>query len=63
MNRKNLATVAGVVVVVAVLVLVVRDPIKAANTVRQGWELLTTGVGVVFNALATFLRQLFAGAT
>ena len=63
MNRKNLAAVAGVIVVVAVLVLVVRDPIGAANTVREGWGMLVTGVSVVFNALATFLRQLFAGAT
>lgn len=63
MNRKNLATVAGAVVVVAVLVLVVRDPIGAANAVREGWGVATTGVGIVFNALATFLRQLFSGTS
>lgn len=63
MNRNNLATVAGVAVVVLVLIYVVRDPINAANSVRYGWGMLTTGVNVLFNALATFLRQLFTGVT
>ena len=63
MNQKNVATVAGVIGLVLVLVLVVRDPIGAANAVRQGWSMLTAGVSVLFNALATFLRQLFSGTS
>lgn len=62
MNHKNVLVVVGVAIALVLVVLVVRNPIDAANNVREGWSLVTGAIMVVFNALATFVRQVFTGA-
>lgn len=60
MNRRGVAVVAVVIGAVAVFWMV-RDPIGAADVVRQGWSMLTQAVGAVITGLGTFVRHLFRG--
>ncbi|ASU79650.1 hypothetical protein CDG81_16800 [Actinopolyspora erythraea] len=46
---------------IAVGYLVVRDPVAAAGTVRQGSVMLFDSVAFVFQSLVVFVRHLFGG--
>lgn len=58
MDRKT--TVVIVVLVVGVAgFLLVRDPVGAADTVRNFWDVLVGLISKVASSLTTFLKQLF----
>ncbi len=60
MKRKSVLAI-GVVTAVALGYLVIRDPVGAAGTVQDGWELTTGALGTVAESFSTFLRHLFQG--
>lgn len=51
--------VIGALVLVALVFLLVRDPVAAAAFVRGGWDLGTNTVATVVASLSTFFQHLF----
>lgn len=60
MDRKSTLALTALAVV-AVGYLVIRDPVGAAGTVQDGWQLATGALGTVANSFSTFLQHLFQG--
>lgn len=60
MDRKSVLVVVALAVIAAGY-LVIRDPVGAADTVRQGWDMAVAALAAVADSLVTFFRHLFDG--
>lgn len=56
-DRKSVIVLVALAVA-AIIFLLVRDPVGAANATRAGWELLIGAVATVVNSVTTFIQHL-----